>query len=647
MIGKMCGVLVLFVSTLFGALAGPAELDEMGVVAKSNEMMVQHPSYHALNRDLAKRLLVTFCEQMDPLKVYLLKDEVAEWMHPSQEMEERVITSFQEGTFTPFESMFLRMEEAIARRHLLDKRVDQAAIPEKVRVRVNEFDWADSVDGLVERLILLRSVQLEAISHLDASLRENGLWRLKKQQHLFEQHRLPEDAVLFSRTLCTFIMKAFAEALDSESAFYTPAEAMQLVVGLQQRLFGIGVLIRDDADGFSVIKIVEGGPADQQGGLVLGDKIIAIDNQPVIGLDILDAVELIRGQPGSLIDLKVLRKDEKSGKMVPLHLSLHRGEVVVKESRYSSQVKPIDNGVLGYLRLHSFYEDSDASSCSDLRAALCELKEKQDVKGLILDLRCNPGGYLKQAVGVAGLFLDKGIVVSTPDEEGNLIHSRNLAGKKEWNGPLIVLMNRGSASASEVVAQVLQDWGRAIIIGDDRSFGKGSFQVFTLSADGRSPNPQGEYKVTRGRYYTVSGKSPQLVGVRSDIVVPGILGVEEIGEEFLKFPLSADTIDAHFVDAMEDLPFFQGALVRKLYASSEQKTTAQWTVHIPELKKRSEQRMKDNVPFQEFVSRLQSRTQDFEENPKEVDFQLEEAWKVLEDLLQLSGEAQVRVADAA
>ena len=458
MIGRMCGILVIFISTLFGALAGPAELDEMGVVAKAREMMVQHPSFHTLNADLARRILITFCEQLDPLKVYLLKEEVAEWIHPSQEMVEGVIISFQEGTFTPFETLFLRMEEAIARRHLLDKKVEGSAIPEKVRIRVNEFDWAESVDALEARLILLRSVQLEAISHLDTSLRENGLCRLTKQQHLFEQHRLPEDAVLFSRTLCTFIMKAFAEALDSETAFYTPAEAMQLVVGLQQRLFGIGVLLRDDADGFSVVKIVEGGPADQQGGLALGDKIIAIDNHPVIGLDILDAVELIRGQPGSCIEIKVLRKDEKLGEMAPFQLTLNRGEVVVKESRYSSKVKPVANGVLAYLRLHSFYQDTEASSCSDLRAAILALKNQYDVKGLILDLRCNPGGLLTQAVAVAGLFLDKGVVVSIPDDEGNLLHMRNLGGKKEWNGPLIVLMNRGSASASEIVAQVLQDW---------------------------------------------------------------------------------------------------------------------------------------------------------------------------------------------
>lgn len=690
MIRSVCGIFVLCFATLLGTMAGPAEIDEMGVVVKSAEMMAQHPYYHSVNRELARRLLITFCDELDPLKVYLLKEDVAEWIHPSQHMEEMVIASFQEGSFTLFETMFLKMEEAIGRRHLLDQKVEAKALPQKVRVRVNEFDWADSVGALERRLMLIRSMQLEAIQNLDASLRESSLNRLKKQQDLFEQHRLPPDLVLFSRTLCTFIMKAFAEALDAQTAFYTPAEAKQLLVGMQQHLFGIGVLLRDDADGFSVVKIVEGGPAERQGGLMLGDKIIAVDNEPVIGLDVLEVVEMIRGQPGSEVELKVMRKDKNNGPLTPVHIPIRRGEVVVKESRYGSQVKPIDKGVLAYLRLHSFYQDAEDSSSSDLRNAVLELTQHNDVKGIVLDLRCNPGGLLTQAVAVAGLFLDKGVVVSIPDESGNVIHIRNLNGKKVWDGPLVVLMNRGSASAAEIVAQVLQDWGRAIIIGDDRSFGKGSFQVFTLCPDGKTPpNPQGEYKITRGRYYTVSGKSPQLVGVRSDIVVPGTLSFAEIGEEYLKFPLPADRIDAHFTDTMEDLPFFQRSLVRRMYASSEQKTMNRWIVYIPELKKRSTMRMNKNVSFQQFVNQLQSHATKEElpffqriphrteknpsshlallfpklkmrtevgmrenvpfqriENPiqtsmSEVDYQLEEAWKIMEDLTKLSEEKEV------
>src|SRR5690606_13622424 len=131
---------------------------------------------------------------------------------------------------------------------------------------------------------------------------------------------------------------------------------------------------------------------------------------------------------------------------------------------------------------------------------------------------------------------------------------RNIDNKLMWDGPLILLINRASASASEIVAQALQDYGRAITVGDDQSYGKGSFQTFTLNVTSDHVNPQGEYKVSRGRYYTVSGASPQLVGVKSDIIIPGPLSESDIGERFGKYPLSADQIQASFDDDLSDIP---------------------------------------------------------------------------------------------
>jgi carboxyl-terminal processing protease len=169
-----------------------------------------------------------------------------------------------------------------------------------------------------------------------------------------------------------------------------------------------------------------------------------------------------------------------------------------------------------------------------------------------------------------------------------------------------------------------------------------------LSPDGVTPpSSHGEYKVTRGRYYTVSGKSPQLVGVHSDIVVPGTLCFTEIGEQYLKFPLPSDNISAHFIDDMEDLPFFQRSLVRRIYATDEQKQTDQWTVHIPELKKRTEDRMIENEPFQQFIGQLKNHASDFDDNQKEVDYQLDEAWNIMEDLTTLSEEQNMEPAEAA
>ncbi len=207
------------------------------------------------------------------------------------------------------------------------------------------------------------------------------------------------------------------------------------------------------------------------------------------------------------------------------------------------------------MHLFSFYQDSNSSSASDLAAAIENLKKEHNLKGIILDLRNNAGGLLPQAVSVTGLFISKGVVVSVKDNTGQVQHLRNVENRKVWDGPLIVLTARTSASAAEIVAQTLQDYGRAIVIGDPETFGKGTFQTFTLeSANFGKVNPKGEYKVTRGRYYTVSGKSPQLVGVKADIVVPGIFSEMEIGEKYSKFPVETDEIPPNFDDNLSDVP---------------------------------------------------------------------------------------------
>jgi carboxyl-terminal processing protease len=248
---------------------------------------------------------------------------------------------------------------------------------------------------------------------------------------------------------------------------------------------------------------------------------------------------------------------------------------------------------------------------------------------------------LTQAVAVTGLFVEKGIVVSVKDEMGGVSHMRNIASKKAWDGPLVILINRASASAAEIVAQALQDWGRAVIVGDDRTFGKGSFQLFTLCVDGVTlPDPRGEYKVTRGRYYTVSGKTPQLVGVQSDIIVPGSLCFAEIGEQYSKFPLSTDAISSHFDDTFEDVPFFQRPLLKKMYTFGRQQKTDQWTQMIPELQQRSQLRLSRNAAYQKFLEHVKASQDQMggEEPQKAVDLQLEEAWNILTDIVSLAKE---------
>jgi carboxyl-terminal processing protease len=213
-----------------------------------------------------------------------------------------------------------------------------------------------------------------------------------------------------------------------------------------------------------------------------------------------------------------------------------------------------------------------------------------------------------------------------------------------------VLTNRLSASASEIVAQTLQDYGRAIIVGDDHTFGKGTFQTFTLeSAHFGRVNPKGEYKVTRGRYYTVSGKSPQLVGVSTDILIPGVFSEADIGEKFSKYPLESDSIEASFDDDLSDVPYVHRAQVSKLYRNSAQKKAHIYEAYLATLKNNSQQRITSNKSYQNFLKELQDKENmadaldDFMQN----DLQREESLNVMKDLLYIMGKEQTSLPSAA
>jgi carboxyl-terminal processing protease len=399
------------------------------------------------------------------------------------------------------------------------------------------------------------------------------------------------------------------------------------------------------------VKIVDGGPAFRGGKLKAKDRIIAVDGEPIVGMDISDAVELIRGDLGTLVTLTVIREDSADSgvkeKEKKLDIVIERGEVVLTEARYESAIEPFGDGAIAYLRLHTFYQDPEHSSAVDLDRELQRLKQEYNVKGVVLDLRSNSGGLLAPAVTVAGLFITKGIVVSIKDETGKVQHLRDLDGRVTWDGPLIVLINRGTASSAEIVAQALKDYGRAIIVGDDHSYGKGSFQTFTVQGGQENQvNPEGEYKVTRGRYYTVSGKTPQRVGVSADIVVPSVLSFAEVGEKFLKNPLEPDEIEPNFDDKLLDIPLIQRARVSKLYLYDLQPKLTTYDKYLPMLRKNSEIRVANSKGYQAFLKEVEMKDKDKELDEEDVserlvqsDFQLNEGFNIMRDLIVFMGQA--------
>lgn len=630
----------LFASTCEAKLP---DITPKDVSEKAHEILKAHASYKSLTPDLAKRILNNFLDELDPNKTYFIESDIKKWTEPSDEVLNEVIEEFKNNQFKIFEEIHTEMVKAIARRHQLEEHIDFNNLPKGVKAsEFKDMKWAKNEKELSDRLLRIKALRLEAASKLSEDLKEKSLQRIEKYQLQQEDEFLTTDPTHKEKLILSDILKALASSLDSNSAYFTPDEAAQFMIHVQQRLFGIGAQLRDDINGLTITKLVEGSPAELGKALKLKDRIIIVNGEPIVGMNITDAVELIRGEKNTPVVLTVIRENTKEDGTVEeqkLDITVLRGEVVLKETRYKADYEPYGQGVIGYLKLFSFYQDSEFSSASDLKRELKKLKSEHNLLGLILDLRYNSGGLLSQAVEVSSLFINRGVVVSVKDENGKISHLRNVDGEVEWDGPLIVLINRASASASEIVTQTLKDYGRAIVIGDDRSYGKGSFQTFTLNAeDNGSVNPQGEYKVTRGRYYTVSGETPQQVGVASQIVVPGPLSEEDVGEKFSKYPLDNDKIKPSFNDDFSDIPFFQREKLRKIYRYGMQERLDTYIPYIDSLKSNSEERIRLSTNYQNFLKELKKKDNfdaDDIEKFGQNDLQLTEAYDIMKDLLML------------
>lgn len=609
----------------------------------SQELLKLHASQQKITPELMKKIFQNYLEELDPTKTYFIKSDIIEWLEPSDEVLNKSIQDYNNGKFTEFNRMYDAMIEAIDTRNDLDREILVSDLPKKVKVEeFKDLKWAENKDELRDRLLKIRSLQIESSSKLSDDLKEKSLQRISKRQAKNEEEILNPDPSHKNKLILTKILKATASSLDAHSAYFTPEEAKQFMINVQQKLYGIGAQLRDDINGFLVVKVIEGGPSFNGKELKAGDSIIAVDGEPVVGLGIEDAVELIRGKENTPVLLTVIRTEgeEKDKKEIKLDITVIRGEVVLKEARLESSYEPFGDGVIAYLRLHTFYQDQDSASAVDLCRELNELKKDHNVKGVILDLRYNSGGMLSQAVAVAGLFITKGIVVSIKDNTGQIQHLRDLDPKTEWDGPLIILVNKVSASASEIVAQTLQDYGRAIIVGDERTFGKGSFQTFTLNSQSGELNPDGEYKVTRGRYYTVSGKTPQLYGVLSDIILPGPLSKLEIGEQYAKNPLENDQIKPNFKDDLIDVPLLQRGRIDMLYNFGLQQVLTRFNKHRNQLIANSRYRVEKNKNYQSFIKELDKSKKELDEDEVEEQFgqedlQLNEAMNIMKDLIVL------------
>ncbi|MBI3211069.1 MAG: PDZ domain-containing protein [Simkania negevensis] len=621
--------------------AKPPDLTPHTTRKKTEEIFKAHVSHKDWTSEIMRRTIENFLQEIDPIKSYLTENQIIKWKEPTPQLLDEAIKEIKKEKFTLFEEIYKKAIEAIERRNQLEEKLTSIPLPQNVQPsEFKELTWSKTEEELANRLLRIRALQLTTAEKIDFETKEQFSKRLIKRRLGREQELLQHNASDQTKQLLALFLKAFTAALDNHTVYFTPHEAKQFMIQVQQRLFGIGAQLRDDLSGFTLVRLLEGGPALRSGKLKEGDKIIAVNKEPVVGMEISDAVELIRGPEGSSVTLTILREssEEKEKKIEPFDVDIVRDEIVLKEARFESEALPYGDGVIAHIRLHSFYQDPKASSASDLKEAINHFKQKEKLLGVILDMRNNSGGLLPQAVAVTGLFIKKGVVVSIKDSSGTIQHLRNLENELTWDGPLLVLTNKGSASAAEIVAQTLQDYGRAILIGDPHTWGKGSYQTFTLESSKFSKiNPQGEYKVTRGLYYTVSGKSPQLHGTPVDVEVPGGLIEAKVGESFAKFPLENDQIPPNFTDTLSDVhPIHRGKMMAH-YKKDKQEKLDLYGSYITTLKKNSEKRISTNKNYQNFLKEVKKEELDLETVEKygQNDLQLEETSNIMKDLILL------------
>lgn len=598
-------------------ICGPPQLAARDVRKICERMLNEHARYKSFDSELAKRSLCCFIDYLDPFKTYLTKEEVGPYLEPSQGLLNEVVAGYQKDVYTVFEKIHALMVEGVKRRARLSRYLDN--LPQIEGSLKGEEAPLDLKD-LIHRLRVVRSMQLAAGAKLTGSIAKDFPRFLEKNRSHFEKEVVGSEVSQRPFVQRTGVIKAIASSLDSQSAYLTPVESKHFLMGMQKKLVGIGVVLRDDLEGLRVTELLQGGPAQREEKLQVDDRIIAVDGKPIIGMHIMDSVEMIRGLRHTPVCLTLMRDTSA------LEVTLKRDEIVFHEARTNVKEHPFGDGHIAHIRLHTFYHDHDSSTARDIEKALKQSQKNGKLKGVVLDLRGNPGGLLSEAIETAGLFMDRGIVASLKNGNGLVQHLRNLSWEPAYRGPLVVLVDTFSASSSEIVAGALQDYGRALVIGE-RTFGKGTFQLCTIAGDGRV-SPLGEHKVTSGIYYTVSGKSPQLDGITPDISINWTDPELEVGERFGKFPLDGGQIEPNFEDDLADVPIMQRSRIRALYRLGREKPKKELKRHLARLKANSQKRLSQNTYYNNCLTNRDA--------PTPVDIQLQETLAITKDLIHMS-----------
>jgi carboxyl-terminal processing protease len=441
---------------------------------------------------------------------------------------------------------------------------------------------------------LKKYVQFQLANYMatDVKLEEAKKRVVKNYERNLKRFKETKD-----ETLVANYLNSFALSLDPHSSFFSKEYYDDFTIDMSLSLEGIGATLSQD-DGFTVVEaLVPGGAASKSHQIEPQDKIVAVSKKDgkmenVIDMDLKDVVKMIRGPKGSKVKLTILRKVAGGNKKFDVDLT--REKISLEDNAVSiyyldKDVKGVKKKI-GVINLPSFYADSKRggkSAAADMKKIVAEAKSK-GVDGLVLDLSNNGGGSLDDAVKIGGLFIKTGnIVKQSSRKEGSENALADVDEKVDWDGPFVILTSRISASASEIVSGAMKDYNRAVIVGADHTYGKGSIQTVIAV-----PGDLGALKVTIGMFFTPGGYSTQHRGVEADVQIPSPYSVDDIGEKSMDYSLPPKKIDS-FISSDAFVDKGEGAW---------KKIKSDW---IPKLKARSTQRVSKSEDFKKIADELE------------------------------------------
>lgn len=509
-----------------------------------------------VNDSLSERILEEYIKNLDPNKAYFLNSDIENFNQYKFKIDDDLARGELNTAFLIYNTYQKRVKERFAYVKSLLEKTQDFSIDESYAPNREKLPWASNVVDLNEywRKDLKRQILDEKLNSKKA---DTTIVRELRNRYNRSEKYLTRAK---SEDVFQTFMNAYTESIDPHTSYMIPKTASEFNKDMAQSFEGIGATLRLEGDYVTIMDLVPGGPAFRSKQLSPKDKIVGVaqgdegEFTDIFGWFTDDAVKLIRGAKGTVVRLKVLKGAAAVGTPA-VEIRLVREKIKIEEQTAKKEIitQKIGDQVskIGLITIPLFYRDFEGSrskerdfksTSADVKKFLNEFKAQGGVDAVVIDLRNNGGGSLIEAIDLTGLFIPKGPVVQRKSSEGRISQEQDLNPEVVYEGPLAILINRFSASASEIFAGAIQDYKRGIIIGE-QSYGKGTVQsVVDLSRYLGETEPAGQLKITLEKFYRVTGSSTQHKGVTPDFELPSAFTAEEYGESSQKSALPWDMI---------------------------------------------------------------------------------------------------------